>query len=82
MKPALDKPAADDVNRLARPERCFSCNEAFTDSDHVALISTETGWVCELPGNLAKYAVWQPGDAEVFHRACWEQLGITKAATC
>ena len=70
------------MSRLRSPERCFSCDKRFTDSDQVTLISTETGWVCDLPGDLAKYAVWQPGDAEVFHRACWERLGITRAAAC
>ncbi len=63
-------------------ERCFSCNERFTDTDQVALVSTETGLICELPGSLAKYAVWQPGDAEIFHKACWERLGIAKAPIC
>ena len=70
------------MSRFRSPERCFSCDKRFTDSDQVALISTETGWVCELPGDLAKYAVWQPGDAEVFHKACWERLGIAKLAAC
>jgi hypothetical protein len=82
MKSALAKSRADAVHRLAKPERCFSCNQSFGDCDQVALISTETGLICELPGGLAKYAVWQPGDAEVFHKACWERLGITKAPAC
>ena len=67
---------------LLRQEQCFLCNGRFADADQVALISTETGWVCELPGSLAKHAVFQPGDAELFHKACWERLGITKAPRC
>lgn len=70
------------MNRLAEPRRCFSCSECFKDSDQVALISTETGWVCEVPGDVVKYAVWQPGDVEVFHKSCWRRLGITAAARC
>ena len=70
------------ANRLIGSQRCFSCNEWFKDSDQVALISTESGWVCEVPGDVAKYAVWEPGDVEAFHKACWRRLGITKAARC
>lgn len=76
------KPTEGSHDGLVRPKWCFSCNQQFSDFDQVALVSTETGWVCELSGNLARYAVWQPGDAEVFHKACWERLGITKAPTC
>jgi hypothetical protein len=82
MTTALAKSRVHALDRLAKPERCFSCNESFRDSDQVALISTETGFVCEIPGDLARYVVWQPGDAEVFHKACWERLGITKAPSC
>lgn len=74
--------ATQPINRLIGPQRCFSCDELFKDSDQIALISTEMGWVCEVPGDIAKYAVWEPGDVEAFHRACWEQLGITKAGRC
>ena len=79
---ALSTQQRNEMRRFKSSERCFSCEKQFTDSDQIALISTQTGWVCDLPGDLAKYAVWQPGDAEVFHKACWERLGITKAATC
>jgi len=67
---------------LKGPKRCFSCDESFADSDHVAIISTETGLACDLPGYLAKYVVWQPGDAEAFHTTCWERLGIARPAAC
>jgi hypothetical protein len=70
------------MSYLEKPERCFSCDRVFTDSDRVALISTETGWVCELPGDLAKYSVWEPGDVEAFHKVCWERLGIIKVDRC
>jgi hypothetical protein len=70
------------MSYLESPERCFSCDRVFTDSDQVALISTETGWVCELPGDLAKYSVWEPGDVEAFHKACWKRLGITTVGRC
>lgn len=62
--------------------RSSTVDQQFTDFDQLALISTETGWVCELSGNRARYAVWQAGEAEVFHKACWERLGITKAPAC
>jgi hypothetical protein len=82
MKRELANSPVGAAGRLDSVKRCFCCNQHFTDSDQVAIISTESGWVCELPGDLAKYAVWQPGDAEVFHKACWERLGITRAAAC
>lgn len=75
-------PSTNEMSRLRSPERCFSCGGRFTDSDQVAIISTETGWVCDLPGDLAKCAVWQPGDAEAFHRTCWERLGVAKSVAC
>lgn len=70
------------MSHLEGPERCFSCDEMFNDFDQVALVSTEIGWVCELPGDLAKHSVWEPGDVEAFHKACWERLGITKVSRC
>lgn len=74
--------ATHPTSRLTHPERCFSCNQLFKDSDQVALISTEIGWVCEVPGDVAQYAVWEPGDVEAFHKACWGKLGITKPGRC
>jgi len=74
--------ARDPMSRLAGPRRCFSCDEWYKESDQVAIISTETGWVCAVPGDVVKYAVWEPGDVETFHKECWLRLGITKAARC
>lgn len=50
------------IMNVAAPKRSSLCDERFTDADQVALSSTETGWVYELTGSLAKYAVWQSGD--------------------
>lgn len=70
------------MSHLESPRCCFSCDGMITDSDQVALISTETGWVCELPGDLAKLSVSASGDVEPFHKACWERLGIAKVIRC
>jgi len=55
---------------LCSPQRCFSRSARFGDCDEVVLISTKTGLICQLPGDLAKIAVWQPGDVEAFHKTC------------
>ena len=70
--------SGDGMNSLIGPERCFSCNQRFTDSDQIALISTETGWVCELPGDLAKYAVWRQETLTPFIRHAGNGLGSSK----
>lgn len=82
MKTAAVKHSARAVDDFAKLERCFSCSEAFRSADQVALVSTDAGWICDLPGTLLKYVVVELGDAEVFHKACWERLAITKAPTC
>jgi hypothetical protein len=70
------------MNYVESPERCFSCNGIFTDYDQVALISTEVGWVCELPGDLAKLSASAPGDVAAFHKRCWERLGVSTVVRC
>jgi len=49
-----------DPGLVNQPNGQWPCEARFTGSDQVALISTETGWVCQLP--VANYAVWQNTD--------------------